>query len=102
VEISTVASCNVEQLKTMIIARGGNVTGGDGRGLNKEQLQKYIRVYLSMEQENTKHTVYFNRDMNQNGIFAKIDTSEQKTVPEIIQQLVRCNEYEPSLHRFFC
>ena len=41
----------------MIIARGGNVTGSDSRGLNKEQLQKYILAYFSIEQENSKHRV---------------------------------------------
>ena len=51
-ERSPVAWCNVEELKAMIIACNGNVIGSNGRSLNKEQVQKYIRAYISIEQEN--------------------------------------------------
>ena len=73
----TVASCKVEELKAIVIARGGGVTGRDGKALNKVQLQKIVRAYLSMEAENSKHTVYFNRSRVRNGIFASIDTSQK-------------------------
>ena len=98
---TTVADCKVEELKAMVVARGGNVTGRDGKSLKKMELQKVVRAYLSLEMENPSGTVYFNRSREENGIFANIDTSERKSVPEIIGQLVQCREYEPSLHQFF-
>ena len=97
----TVAECRVEELKAMITTRGGGVTGRDGKAYSKEAMQRIVRAYLSMEKENTRSTVYFNRAQGGNGIFAKIDTSERKSAREILNQLVRCKEFEPSLQRFF-
>ena len=91
----------MEKLKAIVIARGGGVTGRDGRAIYKEQLQRIVRVYLSMEIKNTRSTVYFNRERVGNGIFAAIDTSKRQTVPNILAQLVNCREFEPSLQRFF-
>ena len=99
-EKKTVRSCIVEELKAMVIARGGVVTARDGRALRKEELQKIVRAYLSMKTENLKNTVYFNRAGSENGIFATIDTSERKSVPQIIDQLVQCPDFEASLHQF--
>lgn len=98
---ATVAECRPEELKAMVVARGGNITDKDGRTLTKEQLQRMARVYLSSEKENSKHIVYFKWDRISNGIFADIDTSEHQSVPQIINQLLRCTEFEPSLHKFF-
>ena len=42
---ATVAKCRPEELKAMMGARGGNVTGKDGRPLTKEQLQRMVRAY---------------------------------------------------------
>ena len=85
----------------MIIARGGSVTGRDGKSLKKDELQKYVRAYLHLESMNPTHTVYFNRARTNNGIFATIDTSERSSVPKIMDELVRCRAFEPSLHRLF-
>ena len=52
-------SCLVEELKAMLIARSGNVTGSNGKGLNKIELQKMVRAFLLVETDNSKHTVYF-------------------------------------------
>jgi len=98
----TVSSCRVEELKAMVIARGGGVTGRDGKALRREELQKVVRAYLSMEAKNTRSTVYFNRNRDLNGIFADIDTSERQTVPQIVDHLLRYSEFEPSLRRFIC
>ena len=98
---STVAECRPEELKAMVIARGGNVTGGDGKALNQKELRKTVRAYLSLESQNSKHTVYFNRDRHHNGIFSEFDTSERKTIPEMITQLIRCKEFELPLRNFF-
>ncbi|KAL7537783.1 hypothetical protein ACHAXR_008074 [Thalassiosira sp. AJA248-18] len=93
--------CTVQELKTMVVARGGGVTGKDGKPLRKDRLQKIMQAYLSLEKENPKHTVYFDRSRRNNGIFAKIDTSERRSIPHILDSLVKCGEYEPSLHQFF-
>ena len=85
----------------MVISRGGNVTGRNGSALSRAQLQATVRAYLSLEKENSKHTVYFKRDRIRNGIFADIDTSKRNSVPQIVEQLVRVPEFEPSLHKFF-
>ena len=85
---ATVDKCTVDELKAMVIARGGNVTGKDGKALPKPELVRIVRAYLLLEKQNTKHTVYFKRDRKNNGIFAKIDTSERKSVKQIVDSLV--------------
>ena len=97
---ASVAECRLEELKAMVIARGGGLTARDGKAHNKEALQRIVRAYLSMEKENTRSTVYFNRDQGGNGIFANIDTSERKSAWEIANQPARCNKFEPSLQQF--
>ncbi|KAL7554211.1 hypothetical protein ACHAWF_017633 [Thalassiosira exigua] len=97
----TIASCRGEELKAMVIARGGSVTGRDGKALRVPELRRIVRAYLSLEKENPKHTVYFDRSRQKNGLFAHIDTSERKTVPQILAQLVRCGEFESSLNQLF-
>jgi len=54
---TTVAECRPEELKTMIVARGGNVTSKEGRALTVPELQRQVRAYLSMEKENSQHVV---------------------------------------------
>ena len=85
----------------MIIARGGKYTGRDGKALRQEETQKVVWAYVSMEIENSLSTVYFNREREKNGIFSKLDTGERQSIPQIIDQLVRCGEFENSLKRFF-
>ena len=36
-----------------------------------------------------------------NETFADIDTAERQSIPQTIDQLVRCHEFENSLHGFF-
>ena len=85
----------------MVIARGGNVTGRDGKALRREELQRIVRAYLAMEVENSRVTAYFNREKYKNGVFASIDTTERQSIPQIVDQLVRCCEFEKSLQHFF-
>ena len=87
----------MNELKAMVIARGGNLTS-EGKAMVKEELQVLVRAFLSVEKENTKHTVYFDRSRNNNGIFANIDTSERKTIGQILDSL---SHPEPSLQNFF-
>ncbi|KAL7552027.1 hypothetical protein ACHAWF_017125 [Thalassiosira exigua] len=96
-----VESCRVEELKAMLVVRGGSVTSKEGRALNRGELVQLVKAYMSMESQNQKHTTYFNRTRVNNGIFANIDTSVRRTVPQIVQSLVNCDEFEPSLHQFF-
>ena len=70
-----VSSCRVEELKAMVIVRGGDVTGRNDKALQREELQKVVRAYLSMEAKNTRSTVYFNQHCDDNGIFVDVDTS---------------------------
>jgi len=97
---TSVEECTVAELKAIIIPRGGSLTGRDGNPLNKQELQRTVKAFLFGEKENS-HTVYFNRSKTSNGIFAKIDTSQKKAVPEIINNLLRCSDYETSLQDFF-
>ena len=71
----TVASCQVEELEKMVTARGGNVTGHDGKALHREKLQQIVWEYLAIEAKNSRSIVYYNRSKHNNGIFANIDTT---------------------------
>ena len=73
----------------MVIACGGGVTGRNDKALQREELQKVVRAYLSMEAKNTRSTVYFNQNCDANGIVADINTSERQTVPQIVNHLIR-------------
>ena len=53
-----------------------------------------------MEKQHPKHTVYFNYARKQNGIFDNIDTSERKSAGDILDSLVKCDDFEPSLQNF--
>ena len=98
---NSVYTCTVDELRAMVIARGGNLTGRDGKGLRKAELQQLMAAYLQLEKMNPAHTVYFDRSKNRNGIFANIDTSEKRTVPDILRDLINCSEFETSIHNFF-
>ena len=58
-------------------------------------------TYLAMKAKNSRGTVCFNGDKSKNIIFLVIGTAERQAVPQIADQLVRCGEFEPSLHRLF-
>ncbi|KAL7525604.1 hypothetical protein ACHAWF_004185 [Thalassiosira exigua] len=98
---NSIMECRVDELKAMLVVRGGSVTAKDGRALNRDELRRLVTVYLSMEGENKKHTVYFNQERVGNGIFADIDTSQRRTIPQIVQSLVDCPEFEKSPRQFF-
>ncbi|EJK64607.1 hypothetical protein THAOC_14644, partial [Thalassiosira oceanica] len=63
--------------------------------------KKYARAYLQLERLHPDHTVFYDRTAKENGLFAKIDVSERRTVTQIVSDLVNCGEFEPALHRFF-
>ena len=97
---TTLQACTVEQLKAMLIARGGSVTK-DGKSMNKPDLIQTVGSYLIQEKTNTQNTVYFNRTRQNNGLFAKIDTSERKSVKQILQSLHSCAEFEQGMRDYF-
>jgi hypothetical protein len=99
--MAIVNNCRVDQLKAMVIAQGGSVTGRDGKSLGKEQLVRIVKAYLALEKENPKHTEYCDRSRKQNGIFANINTSKRQSVDQMLNRLVSCGEHEQSqqLHR---
>ena len=70
--------------------------------MTKRQLKKCAMAHLFLEKENPTNTQVFNRSKDKyNGTFINIDTSERKSVPQIVDELVRAGEYEPHLQRFF-
>ena len=93
----SITDCKVDELKAMVIARGGTVTGRDGKAIKKADLQRIVRAYLFVEKQNPKHTVYFNRSRTNNGIFANVDTSQRVDVPTMIDRLLQVDETEPSM-----
>ena len=87
-----VNDCIMDELKKMVIARGGNLTGRDGKAIPSNQLKRLVRANLLLEKENSKHTVYFQRAKTDNGIFTNFDTSERKSIRNILQQHIDCSE----------
>ena len=71
------ASRRIEELKAMVVARSGNVTSRDDKGLNKAELQKVVQAYLLLEADKPSGTAYFNRAPEENSIFAKVNNSER-------------------------
>ena len=98
---TTLDNCNKAEMKAMIVARGGSVTGKDGKGLSAPVMQRTLEAYLHLERQRPTQTVYFDRSRSQNGIFAKIDTREKRTVTQMLDALVKCTEFEDSLANFF-
>ncbi|EJK67549.1 hypothetical protein THAOC_11399, partial [Thalassiosira oceanica] len=54
--------CRNPELKAMIVARGGNVTGDDGKALNGSQMRQLLRAYMSREELCPLTSVHFKRD----------------------------------------
>lgn len=59
--------CTVDELKSMLIVRGGTCTDGKGNAMRKEELIQIVDAYLLMEKENPVFTVYYNRSREHNG-----------------------------------
>jgi hypothetical protein len=93
---TSVSECKVDELKAIVISRGGSVTGKDGKAFNSKELQQLVKAYLFGEKKNIIHTVFFDRSKTSNGVFAKIDTSERMTVPNIINNLHQSGESSSS------
>ena len=93
--------CTVANLKQMLFVRCGQVTGCDGKSLRANEQRKEVRAYVSIENFNAVHKVYFDRFKTNNWLFSKIDTSHRQTIGRIIASLVACSEFEPGLHQFF-
>ena len=98
---SSIDDCIVEELKAMIICRGGSLTGKDGKALTRPQLLLQLKAYMKLEKQKPSSIVYFDRGRCNNGIFAKIDTSERRSLPQMLIDLVNTAGYEPNIHAFF-
>lgn len=98
--VEDIHGCRVNQLKNIVISHGGTCTG-EGRSYNKQELMRYSAAHLLIEQENPIFTQVFNRTQDNNGTFVTIDTSERKSVPQILDQLIRTGDCEKSLTKFF-
>ena len=98
---ATAAKCTVDELKAIIIARGGTVTGKDGNALKRNELICLVNRYFRFEKQNTINAVYFDRSRKGNGIFTKLDTGGRVSVPGIINNLLKTGEHEPSIQKLF-
>ena len=96
-EGKTLEECTVDELKRMIIQRGGSLTG-EGKALTKQKMQLIVKAYLLKEKENSRHTQYYDRSTTNNGVFAKINTGEKRTIGQIISSL---QHPENAVMRFF-
>ena len=98
---SSVEQCSNAELKAMVVPRGGSVTGRDGKGLNQNELRKHTAAYLYVEAQRPTQSQSFDRSREKNGIFSTIDTSVGRPVGNILDDLLRCDEYEDALQSFF-
>jgi hypothetical protein len=99
--VTDINQCLVHQLKNIVISHGGTCTE-DGKNMNKKQLKRCAMAHLRLEKENPLHTQVFNRSKdNYNGTFINIDTSERRSVPQIIDELIRVGECKPHLQNLF-
>ena len=98
---TSVKQCQVHELKTMLLARSGNVTASNGAALAKKELQKLSRAFLNLESENPLHTQHFNRSRMGNGVFSNVDTSERRSTRQILESLANCSEYNASTKKLF-
>ena len=57
---ATVAKCRLKEIEAMIIVRGGGMTAYGGRAYNKEELQRIVRAYVSVNRK---------RDFSKHGVF---------------------------------
>jgi hypothetical protein len=76
--------CTVVEMKKMIFNRGGQVTGRDGKSMCADELRRVLCAYMMLEDVNSMHRVYFDRDRSTNGIFAKMDTGSEASLSAIL------------------
>lgn len=98
---SSVEQCTVDELKAMIIPRGGKITGKNGKPLKRAELEVIVQAFLLAEKENPSSPVYFNRSRTSNGFFGYIDTGEKQSVTKIIEGLTKSRDHELSLQQLF-
>jgi hypothetical protein len=83
-----------------LIHKGASLSR-DNKGLTKQELTRAAYAHLLVDQENPIHRVYYSRSRDRDGTFKKIDTSNKRTVPQILDDLISANEHEASLQKFF-
>jgi hypothetical protein len=102
-EGKTIETSNNDDLKRFIICRGGNLSVTGGNSMRKDELQKTVASYMSLDEEIPVDTATrFNRTRVNNGVFATIDVNEKRSANQIVDVLVsKGNEFEPHLHKLF-
>jgi hypothetical protein len=91
----------VVEMKKMIFNRGGQVTGRDEKSMRADELRRELRAYMMLQDVNSMHRVYFDRDHSTNGIFAKIDTGRGQSIGDILNNLVNSREHRQADHKLF-
>lgn len=66
---ASISDLNVQELKAMIIARGGSLTDPSGQAHRKEALQKLLEAFMAVEEQNSKHTVFSRETVRRMGCF---------------------------------
>ena len=98
---SSIEEFIVEELKDVIICRGGSLTGKDRNSLKISQLMLQIKACTKMEKEKPSSIVYFDRSRCNNEIFSKIDASKRRNMPQVLTTLAITPGFEPNIHAFF-
>ena len=98
---SSIEECAVEDLKVVIICRGGSLTGKNGKSLSRSQLLLQVKASLKIETEKPSSVFCFDRSRSNNGMFSKIDTSKRRSLTRIINDLANNPSYEPNIISFF-
>ena len=86
---SSVFECTSEELKPMVLARGGSITSHAGRPVHVDDLKEVAAGFLNLEMEVPSRKVYFDCNPQTNGIFSKINTKHGANIGQIIGQVAR-------------
>jgi 5'-3' exonuclease len=88
----SLGTCTVSELQKMVLARGGGIKDTAGKNMNKAALVLLLKKYFFLEKEVPSQQVYYNRDREKNGTFAKINTDNGADIPTIVSQLIGASE----------
>eukprot|EP00978_Attheya_sp_CCMP212_P004223 scaffold9225_cov66-Attheya_sp.AAC.1 len=98
---SNMKECTNDELKRMIVVRGGNTTNPQNGGqMCKVEMIKIMQAYQILENHVPSSVGYFNRSKRDNGLFVKIDTSERKTIPQMLSAIDSPEVPDPTIRSF--
>ena len=93
----SLGKCTVAELQKMVLARGGSIKEAGGKNMNKAALVLLLHKFFFLEKEVPAEQVYYDRDRETNGIFAKISTDNGTDIPKIVAQLIAASESHQGL-----